>query len=134
MTAYVRVSKWEQLVEAIDLTGTQVDVAAAAGLSIQRVNQLYVGSHNVLEVRKARQLESVLGAPLGSLFIAVDGPLLLPYVHEDDPGEPGEPTSVPAPEQPPAEPMAPAGHMAAALAREAEEIERAEFSASLPAA
>lgn len=101
MTAYVRVRKHDDLVAAVDATGTQVDVAAAAGLSVQRVNQLYTGAHDVLEVRKARRLEDALGAPPGSLFIAVDGPLLLPYVHaadEDDtaPGEPADDEPPPA--------------------------------------
>lgn len=90
MTAYVRVRKLDALVAAVDATGTQVDVAAAAGLSTQRVNQLYTGHHSIIEVRKARRLEDALGVPPGELFTAVDGPLLLPYVHatEDDPCEP----------------------------------------------
>lgn len=131
MTAYVRVCKREQLVEAIDLTGTQVDVAAAAGLSVQRVNQIYTGANDVIEVRKARALEAAVGVPLGSLFQAVDGPLLVPYVHEDD--DP-DPAAIPAQSatEPATEPIR------EVLAREAEEIEAAEFGAAvhqvLPAA
>lgn len=90
MTAYVRVRKLDDLVECIDATGTQVDVAAAAALSVQRVNQLYTGAHGVIEVRKARRLEEALGVPHGLLFEAVDGGLLAPYLRdgdgEDDPG------------------------------------------------
>lgn len=85
MSAYVRVRKLDDLVQRIDDTGTQVDVAAAAGLSTQRVSQLYTGNHNIIEVRKARALEEVLGVPHGALFVAVDGPLLLPYVDPDGP-------------------------------------------------
>lgn len=95
MTALVRVRKLDDLVDRVDATGTQVDVAAAAGLSTQRLNQLYTGTHTTVEVRKARRLEQALGVPHGTLFAAVDGPLLMPYLHavdldEDDPG-PGEP-------------------------------------------
>lgn len=80
MTAYVCVRELDTLVEHIDATGTQVDVAAAAGLSVQRVNQLYTGHHNVIEVRKAARLEEALGVPPGTLFVAVDSELLTPYV------------------------------------------------------
>lgn len=97
MTAYVRVRKVEDLVECIDATGTQVDVAAAAGLSVQRVNQLYTGGHDIIEVRKARRLEEALGVPHGLLFTAVDAGLLAPYLHvsdpEDDPGGDVDPDS-----------------------------------------
>lgn len=89
MTAYVRVRKHELLVQCIDATGTQVDVAAAAGLSIPRINQLYTGAHAILEVRKARALEDALGVTHGVLFTAVDAALLAPYLHDDDPdGDP----------------------------------------------
>lgn len=99
MTAYVRVRKVDLLVECIDATGTQVEVAAAAGLSVQRLNQLYTGGHDVIEVRKARRLEEALGVPHGALFTAVDAPLLAPYIRladdpEDDP-DPGEPADTP---------------------------------------
>lgn len=118
MTAYVRVCKHELLVEAIDLTGTQVDVAAAAGLSVQRVNQIYTGANTVIEVRKARALEAAVGLPLGALFEAVDGPLLVPYVREDDPDQPATRDDRELPAQ---------GDPGALLAREADEIETAEF-------
>lgn len=85
--ALVRVRKHQELVDRIDETGTQVDVASAAGLSIQRLNQLYTGSHSVVEVRKARALEDALGVPHGTYFEAVDGPLLVPYVHDEDPDD-----------------------------------------------
>lgn len=88
MSALVRVRKHSDLVQAIDDTGLQVEVAAASGLTIQRVNQLYTGSHDRIEVRKARALENALGVPHGALFTAVDGPLLVPYVHPDDEDEP----------------------------------------------
>lgn len=89
MTAYVRVRKHELLVECIDATGTQVDVAAAAGLSNPRINQLYTGARAILEVRKARALEDALGVAHGVLFTAVDAALLAPYLHDDDPdGDP----------------------------------------------
>ncbi len=81
MTAYVRVRKHEDLVTRIDETGLQVEVAAAAGLSVQRVNQIYTGAFSVVEVRKARALEDVLGVAHGTYFEAVDGSLLAPYVH-----------------------------------------------------
>lgn len=100
MTALVRVRKHEDLVQRIDDTGLQVEVAEAAGLSIQRVNQLYTGSHTVIEVRKARALEDALGVPHGALFEAVDGGLLAPYVHsedEDDPGTGADPPPVDIP-------------------------------------
>jgi hypothetical protein len=81
MTAYVRVSKLEDLREAVDLVGTQTEVAALSGLTVQRLNQIYVGVHSTLEVRKAARLEHILGVPLGTLFEAVDGTLLAPYIH-----------------------------------------------------
>jgi transcriptional regulator with XRE-family HTH domain len=95
MTAYVRVRKLSDLVEAVDATGTQVDVAIAAGLSVQRLNQLYTGRHDTVEVRKARRLEQALGTPPGALFVAVDGDLLGPYVHADqaDPEAAGDPAA-----------------------------------------
>jgi hypothetical protein len=83
MSAYVRVRKLDELRRLIDAAGTQTDVAAAAGLSLQRLNQLYVGTHSRLEVRKARRLEDVLHVPYGSVFAAVDGPLLEPYMTDD---------------------------------------------------
>lgn len=90
MSAYVRVRKHEELRQHIDATGhTQTDVAAAAQLSVQRLNQLYVGHHAVLEVRKAGRLEDVLQVPRGTLFTAVDGPLLVPYI-DDGPPSPDE--------------------------------------------
>lgn len=102
MSAYVRLCKREELVQRIDETGTQVDVAAAAGLSTQRVNQLYTGAHDVLEVRKARRLEEALGVPHGSLFTAIDAQLLAPYVRAEPPqGDPAD--------QPPGEAAAPTG-------------------------
>ena len=88
MTAYVRVRKVDLLVERVDATGTQVDVAAAAGLSVQRVNQLVTGAHSVVEVRKARRLETALGVPHGTLFEAVDSGLLAPYIQLADPVDP----------------------------------------------
>lgn len=83
MTAYVRVRKLDDLVECIDATGMQVDVAAAAGLSTQRINQIYTGRHSTLEVRKARRLEEALGVPTGHLFVAIDADLLAPYIGAD---------------------------------------------------
>ena len=80
MSAYVRVCKLEEFRLAVDRAGTQTDVAAAARVSLQRLNQLYVGTHDVLEVRKAARLERVLAVPVGSLFAAVDAPLLIPYM------------------------------------------------------
>jgi transcriptional regulator with XRE-family HTH domain len=105
MTAYVRVRKLDDLVECIDATGTQVDVAAAAGLSVQRVNQLYTGAHQIIEVRKARRLEEALGVSPGALFTAVDGPLLAPYLHadsddDDEPQADDDPPPVRAPKPP----------------------------------
>lgn len=85
MSAYVRVRKLDDLVQRIDHTGTQVDVAAAAGLSTQRVNQLYTGAHSIIEVRKARRLEDALGVLHGTLFTAVDATLLAPYITAEEP-------------------------------------------------
>jgi transcriptional regulator with XRE-family HTH domain len=102
MTAYVRVRKRDDLVAAIDATGTQVDVAAAAGLSTQRINQLFTGAHDVIEVRKARRLEDALGVPPGALFVAVDGPLLAPYVHASDSAD--DPHAPAVDDQPPEPP------------------------------
>jgi hypothetical protein len=84
MSAYVRVRKVEALREYIDHVGTQTDVASLAGLSLQRLNQLYVGVHLTVEVRKAARLEDVVGAKRGELFEAVDGDLLAPYIHVND--------------------------------------------------
>lgn len=90
MSAYVRVRKLEELRRHIDGTGsTQTDVAAAAQLSVQRLNQLYVGHHDVLEVRKAGRLEDVLKVRRGTLFSAIDGPLLVPYI-DDEPEPPDD--------------------------------------------
>lgn len=72
MTAYVRVRKLEDLRRCITHAGTQVDVAAASGLSTTRLNQICVGKHKRLSVDKAERLERALGVPLGSLFVAVD--------------------------------------------------------------
>lgn len=88
MSAYVRVRKLEELRRLIDATGsTQTDIAAAAQMSVQRLNQLYVGNHLTVEVRKAARLEDVLKVPRGTLFSAVDGPLLVPYI-DDEPVPP----------------------------------------------
>jgi transcriptional regulator with XRE-family HTH domain len=107
MSAYVRVCKHDELIQRIDETGTQVDVAAAAGLSTQRINQIYTGAHAVLEVRKARRLEEALGLPHGSLFTAVDAPLLAPYMRAESPeGEPAD--------QPPGDTTAPTDAASAA--------------------
>lgn len=115
MTAYVRVRKHDELVQRIDDTGTQVDIAAAAGLSTQRVNQLYTGAHQIIEVRKARRLEDALGVCHGTYFEAVDAPLLAPYVltagpeGDPDPGD-SEPDAQPPPvvgDAPPASAQAP---------------------------
>ena len=90
MSAYVCVREQDDLRRRIDATGcTQTDLAAAAGMSVQRLNQVYVGRHTVLEVRKAGRLEDVLKVPRGTLFSAVDGPLLVPYI-DDDPAPPPE--------------------------------------------
>lgn len=90
MSAYVRVRKHDELRRHIDATGhTQTDIAAAAHLSVQRLNQIYVGHHSVLEVRKAGRLEDVLKVPRGTLFTAVDGPLLVPYI-DDGPTPPDQ--------------------------------------------
>jgi transcriptional regulator with XRE-family HTH domain len=103
MSAYVRVCKHAELVARIDEAGTQVDVAAAADLSTQRINQLYTGAHSIIEVRKARRLEETLGVPYGELFTAVDAPLLAPYMRaeppDSEPGDqpPGDPTDPTAP-------------------------------------
>lgn len=107
MTAYVRVRKLADLVECVDATGTQVDVAAAAGLSVQRVNQLYTGAHNIVEVRKARRLEDALGVRPGSLFEAVDRDLLTPYVTAGPEGGASPAESVDEDEPPPATSPAP---------------------------
>lgn len=80
MSAYVRVRKLDDLRRAIDAAGTQTDVAAAAHFSVQRLNQLALGRHDVLEVRKAARLEQVLNVPPGTLFDAIDGDLLRPYI------------------------------------------------------
>ena len=87
MSAYVCVRELGEFRSAVDRAGTQTDVAAAAHLSVQRLNQLYVGTHGVLEVRKARRLEDVLHVGHGTLFAAVDAPLLVPYMVDkhDDP-------------------------------------------------
>jgi hypothetical protein len=85
MSAYVRVRTLDELRRSIDAVGSQTDVAAASHLSLQRLNQLYVGSHDRIEVRKAARLEQVLGVPAGHLFEAVDGPLLRPYITEPTP-------------------------------------------------
>jgi hypothetical protein len=90
MSAYVRVRKLEDLRRRIDNTGsTQTEVAASAGLSVQRLNQIYVGNHAVLEVRKAGRLEDVLKVSRGTLFVAIDGPLLVPYI-DDEPVPPDD--------------------------------------------
>jgi hypothetical protein len=83
MPAYVRVRKLTELRDCIDALGTQTDVAAAAQLSLQRVNQLYTGTSTVVEVRKAARLEDVLGLPRGSLFEALDRELLMPYMADE---------------------------------------------------
>lgn len=89
MTAYVRVRKHEELVTRIDQTGYQVEVAHAANLTVQRLNNIYTGTKSVIEVRKARALEDALGVPHGTYFEAVDATLLAPYVHAADPDPDG---------------------------------------------
>jgi len=96
MSAYVRIRKPDVLREYIDLVGTQTDVAALAGLSLQRLNQLYIGVHDVVEVRKAARLEDVVGARRGELFEAVDGELLAPYIHAEDDHADAEPVETAA--------------------------------------
>lgn len=101
MTAYVCVRKLDDLRRCIDHTGTQADVAAAAGLSTTRLSQICVGGkHAKLAIDKAMRLERTLGVPLGHLFVAIDASLLAPYIDttSGDPcGAPGDtPDSEPA--------------------------------------
>jgi transcriptional regulator with XRE-family HTH domain len=87
MSAYVRVRKHPDLVEAVDNSGTQTDVAALAGISLSRLSQLYTGRHHTIELHKAAALEDTLGVPRGSLFVFTEpfGPLA-PYVDNDNNG------------------------------------------------
>lgn len=82
MSAYVRIRKPEELRRCILAAGQQRDIAAAADLSTTRLNQIATGRKQVLDVGKARRLEQVLGVPHGTLFVAVDGEALAPYIDE----------------------------------------------------
>lgn len=84
MTAYVRVRKYDDLRRLVTTTGTQVDIAAAAGLSTTRLNQICVGKKETIAVDKAARLERCLGVPLGTLFEACDGDELRPYISTTD--------------------------------------------------
>lgn len=80
MSTFVRVRKHEDLVRAIDRVGMQTEVAVVSGVSIQRVNQLYSGRHDVIDVQKAAALEDALEVPRGALFVADHGALLVDYL------------------------------------------------------
>lgn len=84
MTAYVRVRKLDHLRRRIQVTGTQADVAAAAGLTTTRLSQICVGEYERLAIDKAMRLERALGVPYGALFEACDRALLTPYLDDSD--------------------------------------------------
>lgn len=101
MPLYVRVRNRTLFREAVEARGTQVELAAAAGVSPQRVNQLINGPKVVrVNLRAAATMERHLGVPPGHLFfadpnlgddIAVVGPYLA--AHEDD--DPDAPAAEP---------------------------------------
>jgi transcriptional regulator with XRE-family HTH domain len=102
VVAYVRLVNATALLEAIAAhgTGTQTEVAASAGISLQRLNQIVREVAPVVPVATAAALERALGVPVGALFAPDDAELLRRYIaNASSPSTPDspEPASPPAP-------------------------------------
>lgn len=102
MPLCVRVRNRTTFRETIDAQSTQKEVAAAVGISPQRLNQLMTGRGVVrIHVLVAAAIERALHVPPGALFIAEetvadDVAVIGPYLHARDGDDPdallGEPS------------------------------------------
>jgi DNA-binding Xre family transcriptional regulator len=86
VVAYVRIRRPDRFREALAAWGTQTELAAHVGLSLQRVSQLATGVAPVIRASSAAAIEEVLGVRPGALFAADEADLLARYLG----GEPGE--------------------------------------------
>lgn len=81
MTAYVRLKSAEAMLQALaEHGGTQAALAASAGISGQRLNQIIREVSAVIPVHTAAALERALGVEVGSLFAPDDAELLRRYL------------------------------------------------------
>lgn len=90
MAAYVRVRHPEAFREAVAAWGTQTELAAHVGLSLQRVSQLATGAAPVIKATTALAIEDVLGLNPGDLFAADEPALLAHYLGGAAPPPPAQ--------------------------------------------
>lgn len=85
MSAFVRIVDHAVFARQFDRPGTQTSVAAYAGITLARVNQLVRGVSLVVPARTGEAIEAALGLRTGTLFQPDDADVLRRFLaHEPE--------------------------------------------------